>query len=244
MSTTQTEYILFADETNRTPNNKYFCFAGFIISRKEYETVLIPKINKLKKKYFKRTDIIFHYTDMKNNKKCFNKFRISTFRNQFWNDFVAIIKGVNLYTIGVYFDQVLMKETYINSGTTNYDIAYRHLLENYMHFLVENNGIGAICIESRTFRENMFLERNHFNYTENGSVYYSSINTSEHLSTIEFVTKGDNCIGLQVADIIPARFMRIVNGQTDNNLLNQTFHEKMYCFGTDKENILGLKNLL
>ena len=52
----------------------------------------------------------------------------------------------------------MMKELYKNSGTTNYDIAYRHLLENYMHFLKEKNGVGAICIESRTFKENMFLD--------------------------------------------------------------------------------------
>ena len=26
-----TEYILFADETNKTPKNPYFCFAGLII---------------------------------------------------------------------------------------------------------------------------------------------------------------------------------------------------------------------
>ncbi len=64
------------------------------------------------------------------------------------------------------------------------------------------------------------------------------------MATIGFIIKGDNCIGLQVADIIPARFMRIINQQSDNYLLNKTFHEKMYCFDTPKEKILGLKNLL
>lgn len=181
---------------------------------------------------------------MKNNKGEFSDFQDSSVRNKFWTEFVNIIKVIDFTTIGVYFDQNLMKELYKNGGTTNYDIAYRHLLENYMHFLKEYNGVGSICIESRTFKENMYLQRNHFDYIENGSIYYDSKNTYEHLSTIGFIIKGDNCIGLQIADIIPARFMRIINKQSDNYLLNKTFHEKMYYYNTINENILGLKNLL
>lgn len=243
-SKAKTEYILFADETKKTPQNAYFCFAGLIIKRCDYEDILVPQINELKQKHFGKTDIVFHYTDMKNNKGEFASFVDSTIRNKFWTDFVNIIKSIDFTTIGVYFDQTMMKELYDNSGTTNYDIAYRHLLENYMHFLKEKNGVGSICIESRTFKENMFLQRNHFDYIEKGSTYYSNKNTSDHLATIGFIIKGDNCIGLQIADIIPARFMRIVNKQSDNYLLNKTFHEKMYYYNTSKETILGLKNLL
>lgn len=239
-----TEYILFADETNKTPKNPYFCFAGLIIKRCDYEDVLVPKINELKQKHFGKTDVILHYTDMKNNKGDFSTFVDSHVRNKFWTEFVNIIKSIDFTTIGVYFDQNMMNELYKKSGTTNYDIAYRHLLENYMHFLKEKDGVGAVCIESRTFKENAYLQRNHFDYIERGSIYYNNKNTTNHLSTIGFIIKGDNCIGLQVADIIPARFMRIINQQSDNYLLNKTFHEKMYCFDTPKEKTLGLKNLL
>ena len=38
----------------------------------------------------------------------------------------------------------MMTELYKNSGTTNYDIAYRHLLENYMHFLKEKELVGKM----------------------------------------------------------------------------------------------------
>lgn len=78
-----TEYILFADETNKTPKNPYFCFAGLIIKRCDYEDILISKINELKQKYFGKTDVIFHYTDMKNNKGDFSTFVDSNIRNKF-----------------------------------------------------------------------------------------------------------------------------------------------------------------
>ena len=61
---------------------------------------------------------------------------------------------------------------------------------------------------------------------------------------MEFIVKGDNCIGLQIADIIPARLMRLVNNKSDDFLLTKTFQEKLYCYNTNKQNILGLKNLL
>lgn len=244
MNTVMDEYILFADETKKTPSNPYFCFAGFVIKRTDYENILIPKINQLKEKHLETTDIILHYTDIKNNKGPFSVFQNSTKRNHFWQDFVSIIKSVDIHILGVYFDQNIMNEVYGKGATTYYDIAYRHLLENYMHFLKSKNGIGSVCIESRTFKENMFLERNHFDYTSTGSIYFSSKDTSTHMATIEFVIKGDNCIGLQVADVIPARLMRIVNRQTDNHLLNKTIYDKLYWHGTDKEKILGLKNIL
>ncbi|MBR1599213.1 MAG: DUF3800 domain-containing protein [Lachnospiraceae bacterium] len=238
------EYILFADETKKTSVNQYFCFAGLIIKRGVYENILIPEINKLKQNYFNSTDVVFHYTEMKNNKGVFNIFRDNTIRNKFWTDFYNTMNNIDFTTMGVYFDQSLMKNLYKGSGTTNYDIAYRHLLENYMHFLKGNDGIGSVCIESRTFKENVFLQKNHFDYLENGSIYYSNKEVVKYLSSIGFIIKGDNCVGLQIADIIPARFMRIVNKQKDNNNLNELFHKKMYYYNTKEEKILGLKNLL
>ena len=59
MTKTNDEFILFADETKKTPKNPYFCFAGFIIKRCDYEDILVPKICNLKQKHFGRTDIIF-----------------------------------------------------------------------------------------------------------------------------------------------------------------------------------------
>lgn len=67
------EYLLFADETNPSDTNPYFCFSGISISRKYYEDIFIQQINQLKKKHFGTTDVIFHFTDMKKNKKDFHK---------------------------------------------------------------------------------------------------------------------------------------------------------------------------
>lgn len=245
MPTQPEEYILFADETNKTPKNPFFCFAGFIIKRSDYENILLKKISNLKAKCFGKTDVVLHYTDMKNNKGDFEVFKTdSALRNKFWTELVKIIDSLNISIIGVYYDVNLMKDSFGSGAVTNYDIAFRYLLENYTHFLKTNNGIGSICVESRTFKENMFLQRNYFDYFTNGSIFYNNKDTEKHLASIGFTIKGDNCIGLQIADIIPARLMRIVNEQSDNYLLNKTIKSKIYGSGTDKESIVGIKKII
>ena len=66
------EYLLFADETKPTKSNPFFCFAGVSIQRKYYEDTFIPQINALKQKHFGKTDIVFHFSDMKKNRKEFS----------------------------------------------------------------------------------------------------------------------------------------------------------------------------
>ena len=238
------EYILFADETGKAPHNPYFCFAGYAIKRSEYVDYLIPAINSLKEKTFGKTSVVFHYTEMKGNKNDFSVFIDSTIRNRFWGEFVGIFSKLNIVVLGVYYDENIMRACFGKGGTTSYDIAFRHLLENYVHFLRSVKGIGAICIESRTSKENMFLQTNYFDYINNGSIYYTPNDTKYHLASIGFIIKEDNCVGLQVADILPSRLMRIVNGQKDYYGMDAVINGKIYQAGTDYMPILGLKKII
>lgn len=153
------EYILFLDETNKTTSNPNFCLAGMIIKRSVYEDVLIPKINQMKIDYFNNAGVIFHYTDMKSNKGVFNIFSDNSTRNKFWNELYNVLDKIDFTVIGVYHNAKLMKGAFSKGSTTNYDIAFRHILDLYMHFLKNNNAYGYICIESRTFKENAFLQK-------------------------------------------------------------------------------------
>ena len=45
------DYILYLDEANTNSTNPFFCLAGIVIRRDEYENSLIPKVNDLKEKY-------------------------------------------------------------------------------------------------------------------------------------------------------------------------------------------------
>lgn len=85
------EYILFLDETLKTSNNPYFSLAGIIVKRKYYEDVFITRVNTIKKKFFKDTDIIFHYSDMNNKKGKFSLFEDGIIRDTFWKEYSKLI---------------------------------------------------------------------------------------------------------------------------------------------------------
>lgn len=238
------EYILFCDETKKTKNNDYFVFGGIAFKRKDYIKDVIPSINQLKHKYFNTTDVVLHYTDIKKNKGTFKTLTDSVKRNTFYQEFKNIIKNIDGTTFVIYYHQDMMQSVYNKKTDGHYNIGFIKLLENYLHFLVENNGYGNIVVESRTAHENSMLLDTYYSYKTNGSVYFKPDIISKYVSSLGFVIKEDNCIGLQIADFIPASICRVINHQSDKQLLGQTFQNKIYKRGTALENIVGLKNLL
>lgn len=238
------EYLLFLDETKPTKHNPYFCLAGLIINRSVYENILIPRVNSLKQTFFGRNDIVFHYTEMKNNSGDYQCLADSKIRTNFWTEYNHILNETDFSVVGIYFEHSLMKKSFVSQSNGNYNIAFYHILDSYMHFLSHNHGYGHICIESRTFKQNQYLNDAFFNYVNNGSYFYSSDICKNNLSAMGFLTKLDNCIGLQVADIIPVRLMRVVNNFKDYYDIGHTLFNKIYKRSTPLENVVGLRKLL
>jgi hypothetical protein len=238
------EYMLFLDETKRNPDNPYFCVAGFAISREDYEGTLIPSINKFKISHFGNTDVIFHFAEMKKGSGEFSHFADAAIRTKFWSELYNLLKGMPLVTFGCYFDSDKMKTIYPDRATTLYDIALHYIVENYVHYLRSVGGTGSITLESRTMKENQLLH-DYFNSIEaNGTLYYSKNDIRKYISSVGYIIKKDNCIGLQIADLIPTYFVRLKNNRTDNHNLGKMWMDKLY--GADKgfQDILGLKKIL
>ena len=88
------------------------------------------------------------------------------------------------------------------------------------------NGIGAICIESRSLNENAELQYIYYSFIQNGSPYFSQSDFDKHLSSIGFIVKGDNCIGLQIADVLPSALLRKINNTKDFNNIRRDVPQK------------------
>ena len=125
---------------------------------------------------------------MKKNRKEFNVLQDEEKRNSSWNEFVGIIKDAPIDILGVYFNDEAMSKLYEGNSHSNYDIGFYALLDNYVHYLKSKDAYGQICIESRTLKENTYL------------------------TSLGFIIKGDNCIGLQIADIVPSQLLRYERG--------------------------------
>lgn len=239
------EYLIFLDETKPVKNqNPYFCLAGLIISKEEYIKKMMPPINSLKEKYFKTSSIIFHFTDMKKNKNDFTILNNIEVRNAFWDEYTDILNSIKFTTIGIYFEQVTMTYFYAKPSYRSYDIAFISLLDNITHFLYHNKVLGQICIESRTLKENSYLLNSYCDYLKKGSLYHSKDTINEHLSGLGFIYKEENCIGLQVADMIPSIMLRKISKKKDNFGLKPIFYNKLYQKGSKAEDIIGFKRIL
>lgn len=244
MANTKTEYILFVDETKKTSTNPYFCLSGVCFKRSYYEDTVVPEINALKEKHFSNTSVIFHYSDMNNKKNGFEVFKDGKKRQKFWTDYSNMLKKLYFTTFGVYFNQDDMKKIYGKGRSSNYDIAFVALLKNYLHYLKSVDGIGSVCIESRSFKENATLQDSYYKYLGTGSMFFPYDIYENHLSAIGFIVKGDNCVGLQIADISPSTLLREINGTKDFYGLGKKYREKLYYYDKPYQGILGMRNLL
>lgn len=68
---TNSDYILFLDESSVTRTNPYLLLGGIIISRNDYKKVLIPSIQDTKS-ILGNSNIVFHYTDILKKQNGFN----------------------------------------------------------------------------------------------------------------------------------------------------------------------------
>jgi len=239
------DYLIFVDETKPSTYQPYFCFAGIVIERTHYETVLIQEINNLKNHYFNTSNIIFHFSDMKKNRNKFSILQDEKTRNNFWNDYISLIKNTSFDILGIYFNDAKMTHLQHGKQKNNYNIGFYLLLDSFMHYLIDNDGYGQICVESRSFNENKYLLDTFYQYQQNGSIYFENEDIKKHLASIGFNIKQDNCIGLQVVDLIPSQLIRYKVGcKKDFYNLCKTLSTKIYNVGTDYENIIGIKNIL
>lgn len=238
------EYILFLDETDPNNGSEYFCLSGIIVKRNEYEDVIIKNVNKLKEKHFGNSSIVFHYTEMKNNIREFKIFKDAIIRNNFYVDFINLLNTSNITILSAYFNKEHMVNSYGKCAVSDYDVAFKTILENFVHFLQKNKGDGMVVMESRLFNQNANLQNTFYQYINNGSELFSAQTIKYHLKCLGFLVKNENCIGLQLADFIPATIIRIIKSSSDKFSMQKVIKSKIYGYNTDCESILGIRNIL
>ena len=207
------EHLLFLDESLAIGAIKYFCLAGYIISREDYTNKLIPKVNALKQNIFGKTDVILHEKDIRDLSGIFKCFTDTLKRKSFWTGIHKILYESDIHVIGIGVSKNVVtkiyKSRYINS---DYNIALHSLLENYVYFLERNNSKGSVIIESTNVTADERLRNLFHDIVSDGTLFLNRSAYQKHLSTITFYIKQDNNAGLQVADFIPNAINRKISG--------------------------------
>ncbi|WP_017687520.1 DUF3800 domain-containing protein [Paenibacillus sp. PAMC 26794] len=239
-------FTLYLDEIHTGGHFDHFSLMGIVIAEEEYEKNVIPHVNKLKMKYFGDDKVIIHEKEIHDRKSGtpFSVFQNKDKREEFWKDISKTFEELQLPIFAISIHENNCGELYKN-GRDKYFIALQMIIENFVHFLEQNDGKGAIYLESTDSNPEQKDQQlqHHFHYLmAQGTLFYSNKILQKRLSTISFSIKPDNVIGLQLADLLPNSWNRKLKGKQQRTFGFINVIEKLaYDGGCDKKERFGLK---
>ncbi|WP_418966740.1 DUF3800 domain-containing protein [Butyribacter intestini] len=210
---TNSDYILFLDESAETKTNPYLLLGGIIISRNNYKKFLIPSIQNTKS-ILGNSNIVFHYTNMLKKQKDFKMMCSNTSMcTNFWDSLRKSIDDVDFKVITAYTNAKEYYKEYPEFSHDIYEILFSSVINSYIHFLIKNKARGSIVFESREETQNRKIQKHYFNILQNGTNVYIPEAIDRYITTTSFTVKEENSIGLQIADIVAYNCIRHINGR-------------------------------
>ena len=236
-------YYLFLDECTPTAQMHYFVLGGCIIDHDNYQNVVIPHINALKNEIWGNENIILHEYEIRQAVDQYKVLRQPAKRELFWLGMRRSFSMDCIHTIGVAINCDEYSKVY-NSTSRNdeYLVALHLILENFMHFLEVKGGTGSVFVESRNKAEDIKLGNLYHTIKATGTLFFERNIYQEKLGKIEFPTKADNNIGLQLADFVPNPISRGSQGKALKlPTIYPEINSRLYCGSLAMQNRFGLK---
>ena len=238
------DYYLFLDESLMYGNLKYFVLAGIFIKADVYKETLVPAINKLKLDVFGNSNVILHEIELRKREKApYDVLKKPEQNKMFWDGILKIFSEVNFRTIGAGVNCSIYKQRYSEYiRNSEYTIALRLIMENFVHFLESTDGKGTLYLESVNSTSDQHLSELYYNIISDGSLFIKNSTFQKRLATINFPIKTDNTIGLQMADLIPNPLNRNFSHCKEKNpsLLGYIL-DKLYDGGNSEKDRFGFK---
>lgn len=243
------EYTLYLDESeipvldeNENEINKLFVIAGIIVKNTYHDNELTNCLNMLKdsiwdKEKYKedRRSYVLHEMEVTSAKYgSFGKIkhkhhkifaRPSKYR-LLYEKMSELIQNSDITTLGACIKQTELHNIY-NQYTLNdkKSILMQIIIENYYHFLVENNAIGTICYESMHENQNEVINKRYQYVKNTGTMFYPAKRINSKIKGLVFIDKESNVTGLQIADFIPNTLGR---AECDKNSKSEANYQSVY----------------
>lgn len=186
-----------------------------------------------------------HLYDMRKNTKGFEFLSEKSVRDSLFNKIKELINSLSINVFVASIDKNKYQNMYHNKINDVYAITLQTILENFVHFLIENEATGSFFIESRNSIENKYLQICYYRLLTGGTLYIDSKTIMNKLSILSFPLKSDNNLGVQLADFVPMSFIRHLIGSKDYYGLFNLFNSKIYKgYESNMEERFGFKKLL
>lgn len=227
-------YNLYLDESHTHDGNQnhiVFVMAGIIVSEEYANNSLVDDINNVKRIIWEDSfpsnykDLILHELDIKGANHRRNRHKLHTYSPEYqifrsedkiktlYRELEKVIRNGNIVTLAACVKEDDISSLYNkNLRNDNYLISLQIIIENFVHFLNENNAKGRIIYEHNG-DNNIKSLRMKFNIIKTmGTLFINPEIIQEKLLDIEFIEKSENNPGLQIADFIPNVVARKISG--------------------------------
>lgn len=206
-------YKMFLDESGDNnleaidQNYPVLSLSGLIFEEKHYKEC-IDKVNEIKLKYFKSTDVILHSYDIRKQKGPFVVLRDKRKRQDFYEDLNNLFSELSFDIIATVIKKAELKEMY-SKPIDPYHLSLRFIMERYTIYLNNKNSDGIMIFESRDKHSNALLRqafidlsKNGTNLSKNGTKGITANEIQNRIRGLDFANKINNEAGLQLADLV------------------------------------------
>jgi hypothetical protein len=225
--------VMFLDESGDhsldkiDPQYPMFVLAGCIFDFDYYSKVVEPEANKLKMKYFGRTDVILRSYDIRKQKKDFSFLVDMKKRKAFYADLDVLMHSLDYTIITAAIEKNKLKNQYSTPGNPYY-LCLQFILERSVMYLGRSGKKMIFRIESRQTHNDEKLAEVYEKFRNRDHQLFKKDEIQSKLVDLSFNQKVQNIIGMQIADLVAYPIGRWVLDKTKENKAFDIVEKKIH----------------
>jgi hypothetical protein len=178
-----------------------FCLAGCIFEREYYKQVTRPAVDSLKHRFWGRTDIILHSSEIRKHRGAFSFLGNEAKREEFYAAINELIINLEFTVIAVVILKKVHLDHYGDVAKHPYHLSLEFIMERYSMLMnrKEKSSDGYMMAESRGLKEDSLLKDQFFNLKMFGTRFQPILG---NISSFWMEKKTANIAGLQIADLV------------------------------------------
>lgn len=207
------KYRLYIDEsgthnysTKDSIKSRYLGLLGVIIAVDDYQKTVQPRVIGLKKMFSTDPDklVVLHRDEIVNQQGPFFKLANPDFEKDFNQKLDDLLTNGEYVLCAVVLDKKAHLNRYKTAALHPYHYCLNVVLERYVFFLDEVDGVGDVMSEARGKVEDTALRGAFKNFYDNGTYYCKADRVQKRLSSkdIKLRTKKDTTEGLELSDLL------------------------------------------
>lgn len=194
--------LLSIDESGKatfTHPSKFFVVSGTVIPEK-IKTKIDFKMRRLKKKFFKDEEVLFHARDMFRKKGPFSILRDSKVEIQFWSEFISLVNNPEISFFFVITNKTKAKKANWQPQTV-LKRSYLMILAKFVRILKTSGSCGKIITESEPTQDGYLIyAHNKLQSEGTGDGTVSGTEYRQIVTSLSLVNKANQDIDVQLSD--------------------------------------------